>query len=83
MTGPEHYREAKKLLGYAEARDADQRGDAEDMSFLAEAQVQATLALAAATALNASVLAFAHDLGDTRVTEWDAAIAKTPQGDDD
>ncbi|MGW8326532.1 hypothetical protein ACWGLE_01350 [Streptomyces sp. NPDC055897] len=45
MTGPEHYREAEKLLGYAEARDAEQRGDAEDISFLAEAQVHATLAL--------------------------------------
>ena len=82
MTGPEHYREAEKLLGYAEARDAEQRGDAKDMSFLAEAQVHADLAKAAATALNASVLAFAHDLGDTRVTEWDAVIAKTPKDDD-
>ncbi|MET8475386.1 hypothetical protein ABZY90_19780 [Streptomyces sp. NPDC006422] len=81
MTGPEHYREAEKLLGYAAARDAEQRGDAEDMSFLAEAQVHADLAKAAATALNASVLAFAHDLGDTRVTEWDTAIAKTPKED--
>jgi hypothetical protein len=51
MTGPEHYRQAEKLLGFAEALPAEERGGAEDMSFLAEAQVHATLALAAATAL--------------------------------
>lgn len=55
MNGPEHYREAEKLLGYAEARDAEQRGDEQDMSFLAEAQAHATLALAAATAMGAAV----------------------------
>ncbi|GII84574.1 hypothetical protein Ssi03_25640 [Sphaerisporangium siamense] len=44
MTGPEHYREAEKLLA--------QYGDPEFAAIdLAAAQVHATLALAAATAL--------------------------------
>lgn len=40
MTGPEHYQRAEQLVG---------RGSADDV---ARAQVHATLALAAATALN-------------------------------
>lgn len=48
MTGPEHYREAERLL--AEAFDDSETASAKEI--LAEAQVHATLALAAATALN-------------------------------
>jgi hypothetical protein len=70
MNGPEHYREAEKLLGYAEARDAEQRGDATDMSLLAEAQVHATLALAAATALNDN----AADSGGMPLEDFDAWV---------
>ena len=44
MTGPDHYREAERLL--AEARYPE-----EHAGLLAEAQVHATLALTAATAL--------------------------------
>jgi hypothetical protein len=50
MTGPEHYREAESGLDRA-ARDSD-RGREDDAAFwLRAAQVHATLALAAATAL--------------------------------
>lgn len=50
MTGPEHYREAEKLVRRAE--DYDTEGAARAY---AAAQVHATLALAAATALNDNV----------------------------
>ncbi|MEV5619462.1 MULTISPECIES: hypothetical protein [unclassified Streptomyces] len=43
MTGPEHYREAERLLALADYHD--------DPARCAAAQVHATLALAAATAL--------------------------------
>ena len=54
MTGPQHYREAERLLSSPEERD---RGDVpREASIVAEAQVHATLALAAATALARSGL---------------------------
>jgi hypothetical protein len=40
VTGPEHYREAERLLDLAERTDCD------PMSIIASAQVHATLALA-------------------------------------
>lgn len=48
MTGPEHYREAEKHIGYAQ-----NAGDhpATELAHLNYAQVHATLALAAATAI--------------------------------
>lgn len=51
-SGPEHYAEAERLLDQAEvdARDP-MRKYAEDANLIAAAQVHATLALAAATAL--------------------------------
>lgn len=49
MTGPEHYREAEKLLDHL--KDVE-RGDPVEVSICAEAQVHATLALAAAAAAN-------------------------------
>ncbi|MER7131194.1 hypothetical protein [Streptosporangium saharense] len=60
MSGPEHYREAEKLLAGAMkhrlTEDGDWRGDPARHriadALVAEAQVHATLALAAATALN-------------------------------
>jgi hypothetical protein len=49
MTGPEHYREAEKLLTCV----ADlPHGDSRATDSIAEAHVHATLALAAATALS-------------------------------
>ncbi|MFR0351827.1 hypothetical protein [Streptomyces sediminimaris] len=68
MTGPEHYRQAEELLGYAEALSAEERGGREDMSFLAEAQVHATLALAAAQALSDP----ARSAPRATVPEWQA-----------
>lgn len=47
-TGPEHYRRAQQLLADIENV---MRGDEREPGLLAEAQVHATLALAAATAL--------------------------------
>lgn len=44
MTGPEHYREAERLLNSVPAN-----GEAISMQCVTEAQVHATLALAAAT----------------------------------
>lgn len=51
MTGPEHYRESERLL-----ERADKRGLGDDYArdLVAMAQVHATLAQAAATALNPS-----------------------------
>ena len=52
MTGPEHYKEAERLLSDAEENHAHQgSGDPATPDLLATAQVHATLALAAATAL--------------------------------
>lgn len=47
MTGPEHYREAERLLKNVKASSAD------EPKYLALAQVHATLALVASTALAA------------------------------
>lgn len=56
MTGPEHYREAERLLGMAHHFTY---GDGADpvagAALAAEAQAHATLALAAATAMQAPV----------------------------
>jgi hypothetical protein len=49
MTGPEHYAEAERLL--TDAFDEVRHGDPAEAVVLAQAQVHATLALAAATAL--------------------------------
>lgn len=48
MTGPEHYGQAENLLGLA---DRSPMGSDEERFYLGGAQVHATLALAAATAL--------------------------------
>jgi hypothetical protein len=47
MTGPEHYQEAERLL----ALNAGERDDPSETVIIAAAQVHATLAHAAATAL--------------------------------
>lgn len=67
MTGPEHYREAEQLL--ADSRKIE-RGSATDVSMLAEAQVHATLALAAATALNCP-----HPEGGLTIPDYDQWMA--------
>ena len=58
MTGPEHYREAERLIAMArEAHHADLYGhstDDQSALVLADAQVHATLAHAAATAVSSA-----------------------------
>ncbi|HEY6279510.1 MAG TPA: hypothetical protein VIX86_24635 [Streptosporangiaceae bacterium] len=51
MTGPGHYLAAERML--SSARSPQGRGE-EEMATLAAAQIHATLALAAATAMNDS-----------------------------
>jgi len=53
MTGPEHYQEAERFLKLAGELIRGEEGEAET---LAEAQVHATLALAAVTAEGTGVL---------------------------
>jgi hypothetical protein len=69
MTGPEHYREAEVLMA-----DADEAGSItpEGLALIALAQVHATLALAAATALHGSADA-GQPMSDDKA--WRAAAA--------
>jgi hypothetical protein len=59
MTGPEHYREAEKLVFYAENHVPDD--EPAQAAIVARAQVHATLALAAATALGREMKMHAVD----------------------
>lgn len=79
MTGPEHYREAEAHL--ATAAQNFLAGD-DASSALAAAQVHATLALAAATAVNTAVNAFRDDINSNDVEEWAAAMypQEAPRG---
>jgi hypothetical protein len=61
MTGPDHYCEAERLIGYVKASENAPRACA---LLLAEAQIHATLALVAATAVVADDEA-----------EWKAAVS--------
>lgn len=80
MTGPEHYREAERLIERAdEWLDADYGWMASmptterlerRASDLASAQVHATLALAAASALPA----LRHIVGHDEIAGWSAAL---------
>jgi len=80
MTGPEHYREAERLVELSESvdwqdGDPDRPNRAEyAQTILASAQVHATLALAAATA---EPIAQAYDgPDDTSIpAAWSAAIS--------
>jgi hypothetical protein len=61
MTGPEHYQEAERLTNLAQGQEMEWA-----MFTLAQAQVHATLALAAATALGQDT--------DTDRTYWRLAM---------
>ncbi|MGW5556888.1 hypothetical protein ACWER9_06650 [Micromonospora sp. NPDC003944] len=86
MTGPEHYREAEKLLqdcGFNTAEDASAAtSDAATSNYLAAAQVHATLALAAATAINDPD---PNGTGqpDWATKEWEAAAFPDPLDTED
>ena len=54
MTGPDHYAEAERLLALAGRHSKGATYDQEWMPTLAAAQIHATLALAAATAVGAA-----------------------------
>ena len=89
MTGPEHYREAEHLLRAAAACVAD-GNDVEADHYEARAQVHATLALAAATALCPVIDQPLGDLYDTEtqdaLNDWHATVtiaAETPDLADD
>ena len=64
MTGPEHYLAAEGLLGSLRSRSRDEM-TVESASIAAEAQVHATLALAAATALRGT---------DSEWQRWNRAV---------
>ncbi|BBB01017.1 hypothetical protein RVR_8248 [Actinacidiphila reveromycinica] len=72
MNGPDHYREAERRLLMAWEDDSTPE---RSMQLVAEAQVHATLALAAATATQTSVSAFSADINSRDVDAWDDAIA--------
>lgn len=68
MDGPYHYREAQKYLMQAGQSDAGSSGS---QALLARAQVHATLAVAAATAM----------AGGERGEEWQNALAASPSAE--
>jgi hypothetical protein len=73
VTGPEHYREAEQLVvrAYHHTFGAG-RDPAAGAAFAAEAQVHATLALAAATALSGITLTLPD--GSDLAADWNRAI---------
>jgi hypothetical protein len=76
MNGPEHYREAEFLLAAADAYDQDGAPrTAADRRI--EAQIHATLAQAAATALLAELFGTRADINHTHIDAWADAVAST------
>jgi hypothetical protein len=79
MNGPDHYREAERTLALARCATAQQAHNTEPdeavTMMLAAAQVHATLALAAATALS-------DPEGGMPIRDWNAwqAATGTPKG---
>jgi hypothetical protein len=71
VTGPEHYRKAEQLLAMVEDLP---HGEAAGPELIAEAQVHATLALAAATAMQPSN----YGTGRRELVEWQDACWPTP-----
>ncbi|MFD8866070.1 hypothetical protein ACFV1F_17125 [Streptomyces sp. NPDC059590] len=80
MTGPEHYREAERLLAESrtELRPNDE-GHCEADRTIAEAQAHAMLALAAATAMQAAVDGSEPGMGSAEFHEWYQAAGVKPQ----
>jgi hypothetical protein len=75
MTGPEHYREAEKLVNDAMY---ERDGSVEQVHYLAAAQVHATLAQAAATIFAQLVekMPLTVDPNAPATSEWFAVLAK-------
>jgi hypothetical protein len=78
MTGPEHYTRAEQLL--REVRDGHQEGT-DVVAILAAAQVHATLAVTAATAMQAAVDGSEPGMGSGEFHEWYQAAGVKPQKD--
>ncbi len=76
MTGPEHFTRAEQLL--REVRDGHQEGT-DVVAILAAAQVHATLALAAATAMQAAVDGSEPGMGSLEFAAWYQAAGVKPQ----
>lgn len=74
MTGPEHYREAERLIGNYQSDG--------DTVWLAQAQVHATLAQAAATALMSEVATQVNAFTDPDLAAWVKAAGAGPIGGD-
>ena len=82
MNGPEHYAAAEEFLAAAKA-DGVEPGEPVQVSHLAAAQVHATLALAAATAMAGGVIT-AHGsvltaLPSADVKAWQAVAGKASE----
>lgn len=76
MTGPEHYREAERLVDQAHHFAYGDGGDtAVGAALAAEAQVHATLAQVAAT-----VDATGPEMKSTAATAWEKGISPRPRG---
>lgn len=80
MTGPEHYREAERLAAMAHRFTyGDANNPAVGAALAAEAQVHATLALTAATAMQAAVDGSEPGMGSAEFHEWYQAAGVKPQ----
>lgn len=80
MTGPEHYTRSEQLL--REVRDGHQEGT-DVAAILAAAQVHATLVLAAATAMHATVDGTELGVSEAEFQAWyDVAGVKPQNGGD-
>lgn len=73
MTGPEHYQQAEQILARSSVDAA--RGSTFEAGFLAETQVHATLALAAATAIQPAGEDFVGDRFWPEFEAWAAVCA--------
>lgn len=87
MTGPEHYRQAERLLKAAAYDTKDSalgsRDDERDADFLRAAQAHATLALAAATACAGMRLGYKlRGMPKPESDEWAKTVGCGPLGGD-
>jgi len=83
MTGPEHYREAERLLTMAHRFTyGDANDPATGAALAAEAQAHATLALTAATAMQAGVDGAEPGMGSPEFAAWYTVAGVKPKPKD-
>ncbi|WP_327377960.1 hypothetical protein OG393_30785 [Streptomyces sp. NBC_01216] len=81
MNGPDHYRQAERLADQANHFTYGDGADpAVGAALAAEAQVHATLALAAATVVAASVDGLEPGMSIEEWKAWSRAVAVDPEG---